>query len=159
LLNMGDYFNGLQAGLEDDKYNLLLTAGWYTRPVRRRVLIDAGEGWSDQVWEQRHLFFGSLHKSFPMKYSLSLNEDGFYLGINVLYSKGRYWGTYRYTDPGWHLVPSAGYYKNGSWWFYKLGYEYLRLNIPEKSPHRIRLGVGIRYNIKRDPVIYRTTYW
>jgi ankyrin repeat protein len=159
LLNMGDYFNGLQAGIEDDKYKLLLTAGWYTRPVRRRVLVDSGEGLYDQLWEQRHLFFGSLHKAFPMKYSLSLNEDGFYLGFNVLYSKGRYWGTYRYPEPRWHLVPSAGYYKAGSWWFYNLGYEYLRLNIPSKSNHRLRIGIGIRLNIKRDPVIYRTTYW
>ena len=159
LMNTGDFFNGPQATLEDVKFNLLLTAGWYTRPVRRAVLVEFSEGWYDQLWEQRHLFFGSLHKKFPLRYPLGLNEDGFYAGLNVMYSRGRYWGTYRYPEPRWHLLPSAGYYKSGNWWFYNIGYEYLQLNIPEKSPHRIMFGVGIRLNIIREPVIYRTTYW
>lgn len=159
LMNVGDFFNGPQASLEDGKYNLLLTAGWYTRPVRRAVLVEYDKDWFDQLWEQRHLFFGSLHKLFPMKYTLGLNEDGFYAGINVMYSRGRYWGTYRYPGPRWHFVPSAGYYKSGSWWFYKIGYEYIQLDILEKSPHRINFGAGIRFNIIREPVVYRTTYW
>ncbi len=159
LLNTGDFFNGPQATLEDTKYDLLLTAGWYTRPVRRAVLAEYSDNWYDQLWEQRHLFFGSVHKMFPLKYTLGLNEDGFYAGIKIMYSRGRYWGTYRYPEPRWHLVPSAGYYKAGSWWFYKIGYEYLQLDIPEKSPHRIRFGFGIRFNIIKDPVIYRTPYW
>jgi ankyrin repeat protein len=159
LVNTTDFFNGLQAGLEDEKYNLLLTAGWYTRPVRRSVLVKLDERWFDQVWEQRHLFYGGLHKVFPLKYTLSINEEGFFAGINVGYSKGTHWGTYRYPEPGWHFVPSVGYFKAGSWWFYNAGYEYLQFNIPEKSPHRIRLAAGIRFRIKRDPVVYRTTYW
>jgi ankyrin repeat protein len=159
LLNTTDFFNGLQAGLEDDKYNLLLTAGWYTRPVRRSVLTEFGDQWYDQLWEQRQLFYGGLHRTFPRRYSLSLNEEGFYAGVSVLFSTGHYWGTYGYPEPGWHLMPSAGYYKEGSWWFYNAGYEYLQLKIREKSPHRIRVGAGIRFRIKRDPVIYRTTYW
>jgi hypothetical protein len=159
LVNAGDFFNGPQAVLEDDKYNLLLTAGWYTRPARRRILKEFGEGWYDQLWEQRHLFFGGLHKTFPLRYSLSLNEEGFYAGINVMFSKGRYWGTYSYPEPGWHLVPSAGYFKAGSWWFYDIGYEYLQLNILEKPAHRIKAGVGIRFRIISDPLVYRTLYW
>jgi ankyrin repeat protein len=159
LLNTNDFFNGLQAGLEDDKYNLILTAGWYTRPVRRRVLVQLDDRWFDQVWEQRHLFYGGLQKVFPLKYSLSINDEGFFAGINVGYSKGTHWGTYRYPEPRWHFVPSVGYFKEGSWWFYNAGYEYLQFNIPEKSPHRIRLAAGIRFRIKRDPVVYRTTYW
>jgi ankyrin repeat protein len=159
LMNSGDFFNGPQASLEDDKFNLLLTAGWYTRPVRRAVIVEYRTDWFDQLWEQRHLFFGSLHKLFPLQYTIGLNPDGFYAGINVMYSRGRYWGTYRYPRPGWHVVPSAGYYKSGSWWFYNIGYEYIQLNILEKSPHRLSFGAGIRFNITREPVIYRTTYW
>jgi ankyrin repeat protein len=159
LLSAGDFFNGLQATLEDAKYNLLLTAGWYTRPVRRAILIEFSEGWHDQLWEQRHLFFGSLHKFFPLKYPFGLNEDGFYAGIDVMQSTGRYWGTYRYPQSRWHLVPSAGFYKAGSWWFYNIGYNYIQLEILNKSPHRISFGAGIRFNVIRDPVIYRTTYW
>lgn len=159
LMNTGDFFNGLQATLEDDKYRLLLTAGWYTRPVRRRVLVELSSGWYDQLWEQRHLFFGGLHREFPFRHTFSLNEEGIYAGLNLMYSKGRYWGTYKYPEPGWHLVPAAGYYKKGSWWFYNIGYEYLQLNLFEKSPHRIRLAAGIRFPIIKEPVIYRTTYW
>ena len=159
LMSAGDFFNGPQVSLEDTKYNLLLTAGWYTRPVRRAVVVEFDNNWFDQLWEQRHLFFGSFHKMFPMKHTSGLNEDGFYAGINVMHSSGRYWGTYRYPQARWHFVPSAGYYKSGSWWFYNIGYEYIQLDILEKSPHRIRFGLGIRFNIMRDPVIYRTTYW
>lgn len=159
LVNFGDFFNGPQVSIEDQKYNLLLSAGWYTRPVRRAVLVEYSDDWHDQLWEQRHLFFGSLHKLFPVRYALGLNEDGFYAGINVMYSKGRYWGSYTYPSPQWHLVPSAGYYKSGSWWFYNIGYEYLDLNIIEKPAHRLRLGFGVRFGIVKDPVIYRTTYW
>ncbi len=159
LLNTGDFFSGLLASLEDDKYNLLATAGWYTRPVRSRILKEYSEGWYDQLWEQRHMFFGGLQKTFPRKYSLSLNEDGFYAGVYVMYTKGRYWGTYSYPDPGWQLIPSIGYYKAGSWWFYDIGYEYIKLDIHEKPAHRIKLGVGIRFRIKNDPLIYRTIYW
>jgi ankyrin repeat protein len=159
LVNTGDFFNGPQASLEDDKFNLLLTAGWYTRPVRRAVVVEYKTDWYDQLWEQRHLFFGSLHKLFPMKYTIGLNPDGFYAGVNVMYSRGRYWGTYRYPRPGWHIVPSVGYYKSGSWWYYNIGYEYIQFNILEKSPHRLSLGAGVRLNIIRDPVVYRTTYW
>jgi ankyrin repeat protein len=159
LISAGDFFNGPQVTLEDNKYNLLLTAGWYTRPVRRAVLLEFDEGWHDQLWEQRHLFFGSLQKFFPLKYPFGLNEDGFYAGIDIMQSTGRYWGTYRYPQTRWHVVPSAGFYKAGSWWFYNIGYKYLQLDILNKSPHRISFGAGIRFNIIRDPVIYRTTYW
>ncbi len=159
LLNTGDFFNGLQATLEDNKYNLLLTAGWYTRPVRRAILTEYREGWYDQLWEQRHLFFGALHMTFPLRHLLSLNEDGFYAGLRVMYSSGRYWGTYSYPEPDWHVVPSVGYYKAGSWWFYNIGYEYLQLDIMEKPAHRISIGAGIRFSIISDPLIYRTTYW
>lgn len=159
LFNTGDFFNGIKVALEDEKYDLRLTAGWKTRPVRRAVLVEYSELWYDQLWEQRHLFFGGLFKDFPLKQSLSLNQEGFYAGINVLYSQGRYWGTYAYPDPGWSIVPSAGYYKKGSWWFYEIGYEYLDLNIREKSAHRISFGAGIRFQIQEDPVIYRITNW
>lgn len=159
LLNTGDFYNGLQAALEDHKYGLLLTAGWYTRPVRRRVLVHYSENWYDQLWEQRHLFFGGLHMEFPVKNYFSLNERGFYAGINMMYSKGRYWGTYSYPEPGWHISPSAGYYKAGSWWFYSIGYQYLQMNITDKPAHRITLGAGIRFPVKKDPLIYRTIYW
>lgn len=159
LINTSDFFNGFQAGLEDEKYNLLLTAGWYTRPVRRSVLIKLDDRWFDQVWEQRHLFYGGLQKVFPLRNSLSINEEGFFAGINVGYSKGTHWGTYNYPEPRWHLVPSVGYYKTGSWWFYNVGYEYLQFDIPEKSPHRAGIAAGIRFRIKSNPVVYRTTYW
>jgi ankyrin repeat protein len=159
LINTTDFFNGFQAGLEDEKYNLLLIAGWYTRPVRRSVLIKLDERWFDQVWEQRHLFYGGLYKVFPLKYTLSINEEGFFAGVNAGYSKGKHWGIYGYPEPRWHVVPSAGYFKAGSWWFYNAAYEYLQLDIPEKSPHRIRLSAGIRFRIKSEPDVYRTTYW
>jgi ankyrin repeat protein len=159
LFNTGDFFSGPVISLEDTKYNLLLSAGWQTRPVRRAVLVEYSDDWYDQLWEQRHLFFGSLHRIFPLKYPLGLNEDGFYAGFKILRSQGRYWGTYRNPGQRWHFVPSAGYYKAGSWWFYNAGYEYLQLRIVNKSPHRISFGAGIRLNIIKDPLIYRTTYW
>jgi len=159
MFNTGDYFNGLQAGLEDSKYDLLLSAGWKTRPVRRSVLVEFRDNWHDQLWEQRHLFYGSLHKRFRILRPYAINTEGFYAGIRVMYSKGKYWGTYRYPAPKWHIVPSAGYYKEGSWWFYTIGYEYINLDILRKHGHHISLGVGIRFPVRKDPLIYRTTYW
>ncbi len=159
LLNTEDFFNGLNATLEDHKYDLLITAGWYTRPVRSRILREYSEGWYDQLWEQRHMFFGGLHKGFPFRHAFSINEEGLYAGLNITYSKGHYWGTYRYPEPGWHLVPVLGYYKASSWWFYNIGYQYLQLNIHDKSAHFLKFEAGIRFGIKNDPVIYRTIYW
>ncbi|TVR70599.1 MAG: ankyrin repeat domain-containing protein [Marinilabiliales bacterium] len=159
MFNTGDYFHGLQAGLEDSKYDLLLSAGWKTRPVRRAVLIEFSDNWYDQLWEQRHLFYGSLHKRIRILRPYAINTEGFYAGIRVMYSQGKYWGTYRYPEPRWHIVPSAGYYKEGSWWFYKVGYEYFDLNIIDKHGHRLSLKAGIRFRIRKDPLIYRTTYW
>ncbi len=159
MVNGGDYFNGVQVALEDNKYDLHVSAGWLTRPVRRAVLVEYSENWHDQLWEQRHLFYGGVAMQFPVMNYFRLNERGFYAGLKVMYSKGRYWGTYRYPKPDWHLVPSAGYFNQGSWWFYKIGYEYLQLNIIEKSAHRLTVGAGIRFSFKKDPLIYRTTYW
>lgn len=159
IFNSGDFFNGPFIGLEDNKYNLLLSAGWSTRPVRRAVLVEFRDNWDDQLWEQRHLLFGSLHKRFPIERPFAINDEGFYAGLRVMYSEGRYWGTYRYPAPKWHIVPSAGYYKEGSWWFYTVGYEYINLDIRRKHGHRITAGAGIRFSIRKDPLIYRTTYW
>ena len=159
LVSRDDFFNGLGATLEDDKYNFLLTAGWYTRPVRRAVLLEFNNRWYDQLWEQRHLFYGSLSMKFPVMDYFRIDERGFYAGLKVMYSKGRYWGTYRYPSPDWHFVPSAGYFYERGRWFYNIGYEYLQLDIIEKSAHRLTISGGIRFPVKRDPVIYRTTYW
>ena len=159
LVSRNDFFNGLAATLEDEKYNLLLTAGWYTRPVRRAVLLEFNNRWYDQLWEQRHLFYGSLSMKFPVVEYFRLDERGFYAGLKVKYSKGRYWGTYRYPSPDWHFVPSVGYFYERGLWFYNIGYEYLQLNIIDKSAHQISISGGIRFPVKRDPLIYRTTYW
>lgn len=159
LFNKDDFFNGLKASLEDDKYGLRLSAGWYTRPVRRAVLVEFSPEWYDQLWEHRHLYFGGLRKDISQRHSMSLNEEGLFAGIKLLYSKGRYWGTYSYPEPGWIIVPSAGYFKQGSWWFYEISYEYMDLNIFRKSPHFIRFGAGIRFRFIKDPLIYRITNW
>ncbi|MFO7923630.1 MAG: ankyrin repeat domain-containing protein [Bacteroidales bacterium] len=159
LMSRGDFFNGPDISMEDNKYNLHLSAGWYTRPVRRAVLLEFDEYWHDQLWEQRHLFYGGLSVKFPVMNYFRINERGFFAGVKVMYSKGRYWGTYRYPEPDWHVVPSAGYYNEGNRWFYKIGYEYLQLDILDKPAHRITVGAGIRFPVKKDPLIYRTIYW
>ncbi len=159
LLSRNDFFNGLDVSLEDQKYNLLLSAGWNTRPVRRAVLLEFNDQWYDQLWEQRHLFYGSLSVKFPVREYFRIDERGFYAGLKVMYSTGRYWGTYRYPAPSWHFVPSAGYFYERGLWFYNIGYEYLQLDIIAKSVHRISISGGVRFPVRRDPLIYRTTYW
>ena len=159
IISRGDFFNGIDAALSDNKYNLVISAGWYTRPVRRAVLVRFDDKWYDQLWEQRNLFYGGVSFKFPVTNIFGIDERGFYTGLKTVYSKGKYWGTYRYPANDWHIVPAIGYYYESYRWFFNFGYEYLQLNITEKSAHRLAFGFGIRFQVKKDPLIYRTTYW
>jgi hypothetical protein len=143
LINTSDFFNGFQAGLEDEKYNLLLTAGWYTRPVRRSVLVKLDDRWFDQVWEQRHLFYGGLQKVFPLKYSLGINGRRILCGHKCWAIPGEVTGVLTITlNPGGILFRLRDILRQAAGGFIMPVMNICSLTFRKKSPHRV--GTGCR---------------
>ncbi|GAI28498.1 unnamed protein product, partial [marine sediment metagenome] len=66
-LNFNDFMVGINAGIQDTKYNIRANLGYYTRPFAKRILLQDSEDTYFQFWEKRSLVSVGFEKLFSIK--------------------------------------------------------------------------------------------
>ncbi len=137
--NTDDALFGTHAGIHEAKSNMNISLGFSARYFAKRILEKQNTYTYYQYWERRYLVplkinkLFDIHRTFYQQLALSA-------GVMPYYSWGRYRGTGGKGNSQWGVGARAGVY----WRFSQssgvtLHYEYLQLNQPTVSPHRIAI--------------------
>jgi ankyrin repeat protein len=141
-LNYNDFMFGINAGIQDTKYNIRANLGYYTRPFAKRILLQDSEDTYFQFWEKRSLVSVGFEKLFSIK---SFKNNRFFaitIGMDGIYTYGRnYRGSIREPDKKFKLSPTLGLICGMDYLQLVAKYSRLDLDTFKVSPHRAIIGV------------------
>jgi len=141
-LNFNDFMVGINAGIQDTKYNILANLGYYTRPFAKRILLQDSEDTYFQFWEKRSLVSAGFEKLFLIK---SFKNNRFFaitIGMDGIFTYGRnYRGSIREPDKKFKISPTLGLIWGMDYLQLVAKYSHLDLDTFKVSPHRAIIGV------------------
>jgi len=141
-LNFNDFMVGINAGIQDTKYNIRAHMGYYTRPFAKRILLQDSEDTYFQFWEKRSLVSVGFEKLFSIK---SFTNNRFFaitIGMDGIFTYGRnYRGSIREPDKNFKISPTSGLIWGMDYLQIVAKYSLLDLDTFKVSPHRAVIGV------------------
>ena len=155
--NTQDFIWGFQIGALEKKWNTEISAGFGFRPSEKAVREKKGEQSYYQYWESRYYVSLKARKFSPLQKNIS-DEQGFYLGGAVKFSRAKYAGTTKNPRDQWAFSPGIGYYGRFKWFQISFGYQYQNFHIRDISPHRIVTGVSFYINLNNS-MSPNEVYW
>lgn len=141
-LNFNDFLIGVDAGIQDTKYNIRANLSFYTRPFSKRILLQDSEDIYFQFWENRSLVSVGFEKLFSIK---SFKNNRFFaitIGMDGIFTYGRnYRGSIREPDKEFKISPTLGLIWRMDYLQVVAKYSRLDLDTFKVSPHRAIIGV------------------
>jgi len=141
-LNFNDFLIGVDAGIQDTKYNIRAHLGYYTRPLAKRILLQDKEDTYFQFWERISLVLAGFEKLFSIK---SFKNNRFFaitIGMDGIFTYGgNYRGSIREPDKKFKISPTLGLIWRMDYLQLVAKYSRLDLDTFKVSPHRAIIGV------------------
>jgi len=156
--SIDDIFMGGRIGLSDANYKTSYFLGFSARLKAAAILKKENDSLYFQFLENRSFFTAGIEKRFNIIKS-NKNSKGIYLGLNEIFTYGRYHGT------GWSpankfiTVPLAGIFINWKYFGVKMNYEYLDFKTENISPHRINLSLWCAINLVKNKYKDKVADW
>jgi len=141
-LNFNDFMVGVNAGIQDTKYNIRAHMGYYTRPLAKRILLQDNEDTYFQFWEKRSLVSVGFEKLFSIKSFKNNRFLAITIGMDGIFTYGRnYRGSIREPDKKFKISPTLGLIWGMDYLQLVAKYSRLDLDTFKVSPHRAIIGV------------------
>ena len=141
-LNFNDFMVGVNAGIQDTKYNIRAHMGYYTRPLAKRILLQDKEETYFQLWERKSLVSAGFEKLFSIKsfknnrfLAISTGVDG-----NLLYGRN-YRGSVRKPDRKFKISMTLGLIWRMDYIQLSAKYSLLDMETYKVPPHWAIIGV------------------
>ena len=136
-----DYLMGIDAGIINEKQNLIWQIVGDFRPFSRKVQEFIGNNTFYQYSERRYVI------GLGMEYQHAFNNGnkGVFLGLNGVHNFGEYRGVSYKPENGWSLLPRAGMFLNvfHGVGYAKLGYQYRNSRSDTVMDHWVFLSFSI----------------
>ena len=141
-LNFNDFMVGINAGIQDTKYNIRANLGYYTRPFAKRILLQDSEDTCFQFWEKRSLVSVGFEKLFSIKSFKNNRVFAITIGMDGIFTYGRnYRGSIREPDKKFKISPTLGLIWGMDYLQVVAKYSRLDMDTFKISPHRAIIGV------------------
>ena len=149
VLNGNDLLAGTSFGIVEKKTGLAVSAGFYFRPLRMRVLDVEHDLYAIQYWERRYLLYAGLERNLRIA-TVGDVEFGLLPGINLVHSWGNYRGSEEHARALYSLSPRIGLYRKSGTVRLDFSYEYLDYRMFHISPHRLCMNCSFYFDLTRD---------
>ncbi len=142
--NPRDYTGFFALGVNEARYKVSLDMLYGTRFTHFSVLQKQNNTVYYQLWERVHIFGFQLRKNF-IAYIAPKVIIKPYAALGMQWRSIRYDGMSAKINNEFHLVPELGISMNYRWWSVDLSYQYANNHIISISPHRLNIGLGVRF--------------
>jgi ankyrin repeat protein len=150
--NGNDAFYNFGFGLQDVKYKTDIVLNYGTRFRNKAILFEESEDTYLQLWEHRRYLELYLQKRFEYKFDFFKLD--LYAGLGFQWMFGKYDGIRRELNPSFAMVPQIGLQVDMNPIYFKLGYEYTPYQLYDISGHKVKMGLGYRFNFVKRPTKY-----
>ncbi|NOX48252.1 MAG: ankyrin repeat domain-containing protein [Chlorobi bacterium] len=147
-----DFMMGVEAGLSETKYNLLLRLGIKARPYTRSVLYPINDKVSYQLWEKRAVVNLGIDKQIVLGHLSLQSYGGLFGGLDYVYTYGSFRGSNKKPDDGFYWIPRVGLFWNFERILLSANYEYFPLKNSRSSPHRYNFSLRWKFNFERNMI-------
>ncbi len=150
--NGNDAFYNFGFGLQDAKYKTDIVLKYGTRFKSKAILFEESKDTYLQLWEHRRYLELYLQKRFEYKFEFFKLD--LYAGFGMQWMFGKYDGIRRNLNPSFALIPQIGLQVDMNPIYFKIGYEYTPYQLYDISAHKVKMGLGYRFNFVRRPTKY-----
>lgn len=141
--NLDDFMMNLLGGIESPRLNGSLQAGFGFRFGSKKVLVEQSENLFYQFRERRYLLQLGLEKRIKM---IDLSDDASLQGLAFFrggFTFGDFRGTKINPESAFLPMPGAGLALRLPDGMFRLGYQYMKLETGNVSPHRLFAGFNL----------------
>jgi len=147
--NISDYMLGMDIGLQEARFNLIMYYGILVRPFHKNIVFQENEHLYYQIKEQRTNIFIGIEKNFNLVHITKYKRTGLLLGCKGILSFGEYESVYKSFDDKYLYAPYAGCFYKGKSTGIKLSYEYLKMTGITTSPHHVNISLSIYFSTNK----------
>jgi ankyrin repeat protein len=160
IFNENDFYTLIGTDAIATTFGVKAGLNYGIRPYYKPTLVEEEEV-SFQFNEIRHLIAFSLEKNFLINHNIRGRRFYFLIGINGIYSWGRYDYYKARTRPKDYLLfsPSAGFTIQKKDFFLKTSGNILRMDHLKPQPIMINLSLGYIINIAKPKIKQKTVPW
>jgi ankyrin repeat protein len=158
--NRNDFYMLIGADAIATTFGVKVGLNYGIRPYYKSILVEEEEV-SFQFNEIRHLIALALEKNFLINQNLSGRRFYFFVGINGIYSWGRYDYYKARTKPKDYILfsPGAGFTIQKNSFFLKTSGNMVRMEHLKPQPIMVNLSLGYIMNIAKPKIKQKSVTW